>query len=156
MQAQAASEADPAAAIERLALKLLAIREHARRELARKLAARGFAEADIDAVLDRLAADGSINEARLAEYYVAERMGKGFGPLRIRGELREKGLEDDLIGRSLEPLWDEWPACLADACDRRFGSEPPVDRAEYGRRARFLEQRGFPTDSIRRFLRWPD
>jgi regulatory protein len=156
MQAQAASEADPAAAIERLALKLLAIREHARRELARKLAARGFAEEDVDAALDRLAADGSIDDARLAEHYVAERMGKGFGPLRIRGELREKGLEDDLIERALEPLRDEWPACLADACDRRFGAEPPVDHAEYGRRARFLEQRGFPTDSIRRFLRWPD
>ena len=150
------TDVDPAAEIEHLALKLLAMREHARRELVRKLASRGFAREAIDAVLDRLVAEGAINEARLAEHYVAERVGKGFGPLRIRGELREKGLADELIERFLEPMREAWQDCLADVCDRRFGAAPPVDRADYGRRARFLEQRGFPTDAIRRFLRWTD
>ena len=144
---------DPATEIERLALKLLATREHSRRELARKLSGRGFARETLDAVLDHLVAEGSINEARLAERYVDERVGKGFGPLRIRGELREKGIEDDLIQRALEPMRDAWPDCLAAADDRRFGGEPPVDRADSGRHARVLEQRGFPADLIRRFLR---
>ncbi len=154
--AHKSSEIDPAAEVERIALKLLATREHSRRELARKLSSRGFDGDVMDAVLDRLVAEGSINEARLAEYYVAERMGKGFGPLRIRGELREKGLADELIRQSFDPVSDAWPDCLAALCERRFGNTPPVDRADYGRRARFLEQRGFPTDLIRRVLRWTD
>ena len=120
------------------------------------LTARGFDTADIEAALARLMAEGSIDESRLAEHYVAERIGKGFGPLRIRGELREKGLADELIDHHLEPLKDAWAGVLATVHDRRFGNEPPTDRADLGRRARFLEQRGFPTDSIRRFLRRHD
>jgi regulatory protein len=34
----------------------------------------------------------------MAEAYVAGRLRKGFGPLRLRQELRERGLDDDLIG----------------------------------------------------------
>ncbi|MBK1717598.1 RecX family transcriptional regulator [Thiocystis violacea] len=118
--------------------------------------ARGLGSSAVDGALERLLAQGAVNEARLAEHYVAERVGKGFGPLRIRGELREKGLDATLIDRYLEPMSEEWPSCLARVHDRRFGPEPPTDRADYAKRARFLEQRGFTPDSIRRLLRFHD
>lgn len=153
---QPLTDADLVTEIAQRALRLLAIREHSRRELARKLVTRGYQAADIDVALEQLVAEGAINESRLAEYYVAERVGKGFGPRRIRGELREKGLADALIEQHLEPLRNDWPDHLAAAHARRFGHEPPADRAEFGRRARFLEQRGFSTDLIRRLLRWTD
>ena len=47
---------------------------------------------------------------------------------------------------------DDWPRLLAEAHDRRFGRSPPADRADYARRGRFLEQRGFPAALIRRHL----
>jgi regulatory protein len=139
-----------------LALKLLAVREHSRLELARKLRARGIEGALVEAVLDRLALAGILNEARLAEHYVLERAGKGFGPLRIRSELREKGLPDALIEPQLVEMEAAWPDHLAAAHDRRFGVGPLTDRADYARRGRFLEQRGFPPEMIRRYLRWND
>ena len=147
---------DPTPEVERLALKLLAAREHSRYELERKLAERGFDQLPIERVLDRLEGAGLVDDARVAAHYIRERAGKGFGPLRIRGELRQKGVADAIVERYLEPWRDDWPACLAQAHDRHFGSEPPADRAEFGRRARFLEQRGFTAESIRRFLRWDD
>ncbi len=147
---------DPATGIEGLALKLLATREHSRRELGRKLRARGFASDAVDAVLARLTASGALDESRLAEIYVAERMRKGFGPLRIRAELSEKGLPNALIDPHLDGQAGEWPKLLAAAHDRRFGSSVPSDRADYTRRGRFLEQRGFPAEMIRRYLRWND
>lgn len=147
---------DSTAPIERLALKLLAAREHSRVELARKLRARGFDAALVAAVIARLHRIGAIDEARLAEQYVAERAGKGFGPLRIQGELWEKGLPEELFDPYLDALADAWPDHLAAAHDRRFGPGRPVDRADLGRRARFLEQRGFPPELIRRYLRWTD
>jgi regulatory protein len=147
---------DPSAPIERLALKLLATREHSRRELARKLGARGFDPALVDGVMDRLIRAGALDESRLAEHYVAERSGKGFGPLRIRAELWEKGLAEDLFDPYLDALEADWPDYLAAAYERRFGPGQPVDRADYARRARFLEQRGFPPEMIRRYLRWND
>lgn len=159
VQTRETSRSDPVEEtkeIERLALRLLATREHSRLELMRKIAARGFRAEDASAVLDQLERENALNEARLAERYIDERIGKGFGPARIRSELREKGLADALIERHLEPMQDAWPACMTKAHDRRFGASVPADRADYARRARFLEQRGFPADAIRRFLRFPD
>ena len=150
------SDQDPSAPIERLALKLLAAREHSRVELMRKLRSRGFDPGLVGAVLERLTLTGAIDEARLAEHYVAERAGKGFGPLRIRAELWEKGLPEDLFDHHLEALEGEWPDYLAAAHDRRFGPGRPTDRADCARRGRFLEQRGFPPEMIRRYLRWND
>lgn len=147
---------DPTAGIEHVALRLLAAREHSRLELGRKLRARGFASDEVDAVLARLIAAGAVDESRLAGLYVAERVHKGFGPLRIRAELVEKGLPDALIDPHLTSLAADWPHCLAAAHERRFGSGPPADRADYARRGRFLEQRGFPAEMIRRYLRWND
>lgn len=147
-----ASPADP----EPQALRLLAIREHSRRELARKLGARGYAEPAIAAALDRLTANGALDERRLAERYVAERADKGFGPLRILAELREKGVPEALIRERLADWNDRWPECLARLRDRRYGLAPPADRAELARRQRFLQQRGFPADLIRRLWRGGD
>ncbi len=147
--------AEEAKEIERLALRLLATREHSRLELMRKIAARGFRTEDACAVLERLEREDALNEDRMAERYVSERVGKGFGPLRIRSELRDKGLADTRIEHALEPMHAAWPTCVSKAHERRFGANAPVDRADYAKRARFLEQRGFPADIIRRFLRFP-
>ncbi|MBK1720764.1 RecX family transcriptional regulator [Thiocystis violacea] len=119
----------------------------------RKIQARGFSDGDAGLVLDRLERDGALDERRLAEQYVSERAHKGFGPLRIRAELREKGLADDLIGRYLHPFDEAWSEYLARAHERRFHAGQPIDRSDYAKQARFLEQRGFPVDAIRRFLK---
>jgi len=124
--------------------------------LERKLAARGYDTAVIAAALDRLAAHGALDESRLAEAYVAERARKGFGPLRIRAELRDKGLPDAAIDPQLHAMNDAWPALLTQAHDRRFGPAPPTDHADQGRRGRFLESRGFPAELIHRLLRRHD
>ncbi|MBK1694462.1 RecX family transcriptional regulator [Chromatium weissei] len=142
--------------IENCALRLLAQRDHTRRELMRKLMQRGFVEMAIQPVLNQLEAQGFINESRFAEHYAAERANKGFGVLRIRSELHERGLSATLIEQALEPMKNDWAELLTAAYHRRFNDALPTNRADYGRRARFLEQRGFPTNLIRRFLRWSD
>lgn len=147
---------DPIAAATERARRLLAAREHSRLELRRKLQQRGHPEDAIEQALDRLEAEGALDEARLVEEYIDERAAKGFGPLRIRAELREKGLTDALIDPALDQVKEDWSAYMAEVYDRRFGSAPPPDHDEYARRGRFLEQRGFPVEMIRRFLRWPD
>ena len=150
------ADPDPAAAIERLALRLLATREHSRLELERKLGARGYDPATIAMVLAGLAAQGAIDEARLVEAYAAERARKGFGPLRIRAELRDKGLSDTAIDPQLDGMNDQWPGLLQETHNRRFGPTPPTDHADLGRRGRFLEGRGFPPELIHRLLRRHD
>lgn len=95
---------------------------------------------------------GLIDENRLADAYVAERLRKGFGPLRIRQELRGKGLPDEQIAPHLRLAQPDLLGLLAVAHDKRFGPVAAADARERARRGRFLEYRGFPTDLITRFL----
>ena len=88
----------------------------------------------------------------MAEAYVAERVRKGFGPVRIRQELRDRGLGDDLIGPHLRRSKQEWLDLMTTAHDMRFGNSPPGGVKERTQRARFLEYRGFPADLIAGFL----
>jgi len=88
--------------IGREALRLLARREHSGQELGHKLHARGYAEADIAQLIEDLAERGLVNDQRIVETYVTERIRKGFGPLRIRHELHRRSLADDLIDGYLE------------------------------------------------------
>jgi regulatory protein len=106
----------------------------------------------VEAVLDALADRGLVSEARMAEAYVAERLRRGFGPVRIRHELRERGVPDDHIDPHLRKEPQEWLALMAEVHDKKFGPGPSGDRREWARRARFLEYRGFPADLIGRFL----
>jgi len=135
-----------------VALRLLAARDHSRLELDRKLSDRGFSQQAIHEVLEALAADGLLSEARLAEAYVAERIRKGFGPLRVREELRRKGLGDEQIDPYIHKMNDQWQLQLVAVHNRRFGAEPAVDPKEQARRARFLEARGFPAALVRRLV----
>ncbi len=133
------------------AVRLLAVREHSRKELVRKLARRHDSEAVAQA-LDRLADEGLLSDARFAEEYVRSRMEKGFGPLRIRAELRERGVDEPLIEAVLEPSGAHWRQRLVELARRKFGDQPPADRRDLGRRARFLAGRGFPDHLIRELL----
>lgn len=134
------------------ALKLLTSREHSRYELWRKLYRRGYPAEDVNAVLDQLSAEGLLSEERLLAAYVAERLEKGFGPLRIRAELQAKGLSDAAIDPHLDLQDDQCLALMARVDAGKFGQEPPNDRRTLAKRARFLEYRGFPAHLIARAL----
>ena len=140
-------------AIRERALRLLASREHSRQELVRKLRAKGHEQAAIDPVLDELTASDLISNQRTAEVYVAARARKGYGPRRLRQELRDRGVEDELITPLLDRDEEDWQALLTRVADKKFGPEPAADPKELARRARFLEYRGFPPELVRRYLR---
>ena len=140
-------------AVRNQALRLLASREHSRGELERKLLARGYEAAILGGVLDALTETGLLSDERMAEAYVAGRLRKGFGPLRLRQELRERGLGDDLIGPCLDRSASDWLELMTRVAARKFGPGRVTDRKELARRARFLEYRGFPPDLVGRYLR---
>lgn len=134
------------------ALKLLTTREHSRLELSRKLRQRRYPAAAVEAVLDALEASDLLSEERFVSAYVAERLAKGFGPLRIRYELREKGMSDDNIRAYLELEEETLVDHMRSAYRKRFGEDGICDRHEQARRSRFLEYRGFPPHLISHLL----
>ncbi|MGD2081826.1 MAG: regulatory protein RecX, partial [Chromatiales bacterium] len=121
---------------------MLAAREHARAELRRKLLAKGGEAADVDVLLDRLEHDRLLDDRRFVEEYVDGRRRRGFGPVRVRAELRERGVAEALIAELLDEDGEGWAEALRAAHGRKFGNAPPADMRDLARRARFLEYRG--------------
>lgn len=142
------AERTPAEARE-AALKLLARREHARQELFWKLVQRGYAEEVVAAELDRLAAERLLSDERFAEAFTRSRTERGQGPRRIRAELQQRGVAEQLIEAALDDVGTDWFALARQVARRRFGTAPATDWQERGRRSRYLEQRGFTHDQIR-------
>ena len=130
------------------ALQLLARREHSTLELRHKLLRRDYPAERIDPVLEALQSEGWLNDRRFAEVYAVSRMDKGYGPLRIRRELRERGVPDAISESVLAPLEADWAAMLDRLYRKRFRGRPLRDAAERLRRMRFLRQRGFTMAQI--------
>jgi regulatory protein len=106
----------------------------------------------LEQVLDQLQRDGLQSDERFTESFIQSRFNKGQGPVRIRQELKERGIGTELIDRYMEIYQGEWRDLLRQVHDTKFGSEPVEDNKALAKRARFLEYRGFPGEMIRSFL----
>jgi regulatory protein len=137
-------------------MDLLARREHGRVELARKLRLRGATPELIESALDRLEADGLLNESRYLECYVSSRARAGYGPLRIREELAQRGLPREAIESALREASIDWLAQLRDLWQRKFSGRLPSEAKERAQQGRFLSYRGYPLDMVGRLLRNAD
>lgn len=133
-----------------VAMDALARREHSRHELYIRLKSRCGDSLDIlQRVLDDLEEDGLLSDRRFAEAYIRSRISRGQGAVRIRHELRNKGVAEALIEESLAAAEIDWCQLATDVAVRRFGAEGPADYVERAKRMRFLQQRGFSGDEIR-------
>ena len=136
------------------ALRLLAQREHARAELKRKLTrhaeADGHSEEQLEALLDDLVARRLLSDARYAEMRVSVR-GRRYGNARLSHELRQTGVAAETAAEAMTNAGDELARAQV-VWARKFDS-PPNDAAERARQVRFMMNRGFSSDTIRRLLR---
>ncbi|HSO20331.1 MAG TPA: regulatory protein RecX, partial [Desulfosarcina sp.] len=75
------------------ALRMLARRDDTCQELAVKLRAKGFGSADVDQALARCRQLGYLDDDRTAAVMVDHLVARGYGPLRVRQTLLQKGLD---------------------------------------------------------------
>ncbi|MGM0413426.1 MAG: regulatory protein RecX [Pseudomonadota bacterium] len=144
------SEDDHAAARE-AAIRLLARREYATAELNARLEQRGHERATVAAVVAELADEGLVSDERFAEAFINSRVERGQGPAKIGAELRQRGVETALAEPHLEAV--DWVERARAAYHHRFGNaEPPADYRERAKRMRFLQQRGFTAEQVRRVV----
>mgnify|MGYP001178974911 CR=1 FL=1 len=137
------------ATIRRAAMDLLARREHSHTELFRKLLRRFSHDSElIESEIETLNREGLQSDLRLAEAFTRSRANKGQGPLKIRAELRDKGVVDSDIEIAFAHCDINWFDQVALVAGKRFGNEPPEDAKERAKRNRFLQQRGFSFDEI--------
>ena len=139
------------AAARSAAVALLARRDFSSSELHAKLRRKGLDADACAAAIAELTASRALDDERYAQNYVSYHAGRGQGPLRIHRDLKALGVPVAAIEAALAG-GRSWLEQARQALARKFGLGRPADRAEWARRARFLQYRGFSSDHIRAAL----
>ena len=137
------------AKIRSAAMGLLTGREFSRDELAKKLAKRFESDPAIEGELDRLQEEGLQSDQRFTEAFLRSRIYRGHGLTRIRMDIRQKGIQDDLLAAAVEVSDIDWLALARDVAERKFGNRPAKEQKAKAKRMRFLQYRGFNFDQIK-------
>jgi regulatory protein len=159
-----ATPAKPKQTLRARAVALLARREYSRSELRSKLAQdRGGADgaprgssadlAEVDAVLDELAARGYLSDARFAQQFARQKSG-AFSKRAIGASLKARGVEGEAATEALAGVEIDDEQAMIALWRRRFGA-PPANEKEKARQVRFLQSRGFSLSAIIKLLRNP-
>ena len=104
-------------------LGLLSRREHSARELKTKLARKGHASDDITSAIGRLRDKTYQSDDRFGISIARTRAAQGYGPARIRAELKSHGLADAAIIAAIAAADADWATLAARQLKRRFGSK---------------------------------
>ena len=127
----------------------MARRDHSQSELFRKLLDKYLDhETEIHNQLNVLADEGLLNDARFIENFIAYKRRRGLGPLRIRAELIERGVHEDLIEHHLDITDNAWLNDVRHVWQKRFKNNLPRDFKTRAAQMRFLQYRGFTHQQI--------
>ncbi|MCY4129417.1 MAG: regulatory protein RecX [Gammaproteobacteria bacterium] len=138
------------------AIQILTPREHSVHELRLKLAKRNVDREKIEAIVGYLIDLDYLSDERFAEAYVAERIRKGDGPLKIRSNLQKRGVDRKFIERYVTSDDEFWIERANDVLGKRFATnddgQTPLQLSEWTKRRNFLSNRGFPSHVVRSAL----
>ena len=102
----------------------------------------------IEGVLDKLSEQHFLDDDRVVSLLLQGYARKGYGPLRIKQEMRQKGFAETLVEHHFAELDVDWFEKAAEVRSKKFGDEIPTDFKEKGKQIRYLQYRGFFGDMI--------
>ena len=145
-QAQDLTQAD----LKRKAVELLARREYSYVEIERKLCPLTPNEADVYAALDWLLEHGLQSDERFACSYVRSKALAGYGPIRIKMELNQKGVHEKWIQNGFDECQKEinWDDQVDQLVEKKARSLDLSEAKEKNKLLGYLQRRGFSLDQI--------
>ena len=141
-----------------IALTLLSARELSEAQLRARLARRKLDPADINPAIERLKADGTLNDRRVAMALARmESSIKHRGRARVLQKVRLAGIDGDTAEDAVRAVFEDVDenALLDRALERRLRGKAPRDLDEKGRArlVRGLAAQGFSLERILQKLR---
>ena len=129
-------------------MDFLSRREHSSKEIFTKLSPRVESKELLEEEIEKLKADGLLSDERFAESYFQSRKNRGYGPLRIRNELKQRGVGDKIF----YPLSNEveWSEFAVEALKKKVRGNMPTETKDILKLKRFLNYRGFDFQDIDR------
>lgn len=148
-------DTSPAAALKK-AFKLLSYRARSEAEVRAKLTQLGFPPTVIETTLERLRSLKILNDESFARDWTRGRVeDRGYGPLRIERELRQKGIGKELIAEILRDTFgqeaggERAKSLLA----KRFKDKDLTDVKILRRAVAFLQRHGYRDSVIAEVLK---
>ena len=139
------------------ALKMLSGRELTERQVRQRLARRGYDADAIDAAVERLTRDRSLDDERAAKAMAhTETTLRKRGRLRVTRRLQAAGIAPAVAQRATEDIFQtiDADALLESALQKRLrGREQIADDREFQRLYRYLIGQGFESDRVLALLR---
>lgn len=138
-----------------IVIRYLKYRPRTENEIVKKLREKGFAEDLVQQTLEYFKKIGSINDRQFTAIWIQSRLKKPVGIRRIRLELKEKGISDEIITNALANTTDDYceHSAVADLAKRRIRQYRNVDKTTARRRLYgYLARRGFNRGTIIKVL----
>ncbi|MDE7242562.1 MAG: recombination regulator RecX [Oscillospiraceae bacterium] len=133
------------------AANIIGSRALSKQELTQRLVRKGAEEEDAQAAAGWLEEIGALDDANYAASVVRHYGGKGYGPARVREELRRRGVDRELWDAALEELPD--PEEILDELIRKKCRGDLSGRRELKRVSDSLLRRGFSWNDVKAALR---
>ncbi len=102
----------------------------------------------VSATVEKLTGEGLQDDRRFVENFTRSRINQGKGPVRIRQELVERGLNAGFIDAVLEAVDEDWFGLARQVRLKKFGPDLPQNFKEKARQMRFLQYRGFESSQL--------
>ena len=140
------------------AYKFLSYRPRSEAEVRTKLGQLGFPQKSVDTTLEKLRSLSLLNDEAFARGWARGRAeGRGYGPLRIERELRQKGIAKSVIGQIVQETFgpQEEKERARALLKKRFRGKDLGDRKVLHRAVGFLQRRGYRNAVIAEVLKLP-
>jgi len=137
------------------ALKLISYRDRSREEIQVRMERKGFEKDVIEEVLRYLESQKYLDDRRFAEVWAYDRLRKNYGRRRVIWELREKGVNQEIIDEVVKEIYsavDEIGMALDLVNRRGYSLESAQDKGVARRASGFLRRRGFSFSVIREVM----
>ena len=138
------------------AMRFLKIRPRSIGELKEKLVGKGFSLTDIQITLFDLMASGSLDDRAFTKSWINYRLARPFGFRRIIQELKDKGIDQEIIDQALIEIKGSYSAenVALELAQRRWQRLPDIDPLKKKKRVLdFLLRRGFEADIAMKVLK---
>lgn len=135
-------------------LNILSARPMTQKQLSDKLKEKGYDEAVVTEVKNELILLGYLNDYDYAELFLEHCISKMWGKKKIRYEMKQKGISDEIIKDILED-YDSADFCdeMAEMIISKYGSCELKDMKTKARVIRYFSSKGFDFSDIDRALR---
>ena len=129
-------------------MDFLSRREHSSREILNKMSNRVESKEMLLDSIKELIEDGLLSDERFAESYFQSRKNRGYGPLRIRNELKQRGVGDQIFSSLSNEV--DWSKYALEALKKKTNGDLPSEIKDVLKLKRFLNYRGFDFQDIDR------